>query len=112
MSRYHRYRFRKIDSAQLQNLLAKADANVDDFIYVTGRSLPQVNGFIHSTREDYSPTIAEVLLLELAARGLIHIDKICEIAEEYFLDTGPQPGQVETPAPTGEAQVQFTRRRT
>lgn len=113
MNPHHRYRFRKIRPEQLQALLDKADATVDDFMYVTGKGQTQVNGFLDSSRNDYTPTMGEVILLELAARGLIHIDKMCEIADEYFLDTGPQPpAQAEQPAPIGEALVQFTRRRT
>lgn len=92
-----RYAHRRLSPAEFSRLLNDAGFSVDDFIYLTGRRRDQLERFLTGQRQDYIPTMAEVLILELVkameARGTddswVTAQTMYDIVRTY--DAGPPP---------------------
>lgn len=82
-----RYFHRKITPGEFRALLAKGRMKVRDFMFVTGRTYHQVNDFLlganTENRRAYTPTMADVVVLELCARNPAMLDQLTEIANDY-----------------------------
>ncbi len=89
-----KYTHRRVDAAEFSALLNRASFTVDDFLYLTGRRRQQLERFFGGRSQEYVPTMAEVLILELAiaaqGTGLDDewvITQMFEIVGKY--DPGP-----------------------
>lgn len=63
----NRYTFRRVTPQEFRALLKAAKMDLGDFTYITGRQRLQVNAFLDGLIERWQPTMADVMLLELAA---------------------------------------------
>ena len=68
-------------------MLNRARLSLQDFLYISGRRRDQVEGFLTQSSGDkpspYTPTMGDVMLVELAARGEDNIEIMFDIADRY-----------------------------
>lgn len=81
-----KYFHRRVTPREFSLLMRKAGMRVNDFLFLTGRSIIQVSKFLDDEpNPSYTPTMGDVLLLEMAARDPNTLDRMMAIANEYSL---------------------------
>lgn len=84
-----KYFHHRIGAAEFNALMHKAGLRMNDYLFLTGRSVVQLGKFLNSDpKAPFTPPMADVLILELMARDPRMKDRMMAIANEYSL--GPQ----------------------
>lgn len=85
-----KYHHRRVTPAEFTGLMRRAGMKMNDFLFLTGRHVEAVSKFLSSERNaPFTPTMGDVMILEMAARDPDALDKMTEIANEY--SAGPRP---------------------
>lgn len=85
-----KFEYRRLGPAEFKALLKRSTLSLDDFIYLAGRRREQIEYFIEGDTRHYSPTMGDVLILELATLDDANIDDMMEIVDGYSLHPSPQ----------------------
>lgn len=94
MKKVNRYKYthRRVTPDEFRALLASAGISVRDFLFLTGRAFDQVDGFVRQKalgdRRAYTPTMGDVLLLEVASRHPGMAQTMNDIVNEYSAENG------------------------
>lgn len=80
-----KYQFRRVSPTEFSALMRRGSINVNDFLFITGRRREQVLRFLTegAGKASWTPTMGDVLILELCARDPAMIDTLTAIANEY-----------------------------
>jgi hypothetical protein len=72
--------------------MRNAGMKMNDFLFLTGRSIIAVGKFLNEEKgAPFTPTMGDVLILELAARDPKMLDRMTAIANEYSLGPAAAP---------------------
>lgn len=83
-----RYRYRPISPEEFSRLLKESTLSLDDFLYLTGRRRDVMEHFLAGTRHDFTPTMGDVLIVELAKLDKEGIDDMFELVGRHFEGKG------------------------
>lgn len=83
------YHFRRISPDEFRALLKAAGMSIGDFTYITGRKRLQINAFLDGYIERWQPTMADVMILELAADRPT-LEDMFDVSHRYLEDNGTQ----------------------
>lgn len=87
-----KYHHRRLSQSEFNALRREANMSLNDFLYLTGRHGKVVSAFMRSDADDpdsnahrWIPTMADALILELAARYPPTLELMRQIADEYSI---------------------------
>lgn len=79
-----KYFHRRVTPKEFSALMHKAGMRLNDFLFFTGRQSLAVGRFLsNQPNAPYTPTMGDVMLLELVARDPSMKDVMLDIANEY-----------------------------
>ncbi len=99
-----RFRYTKPTPDEFMDLAKRGGVQLNDFLLLSGRHAVAVLAFIRGTPDGpYVPTMADVMILELAAENPALVDHMIEIANKYAYveDKPPKVKAVEYEPPEG-----------
>ena len=83
-----KYHHRRLGSIEFRVLMHRAGLSLNDFLFLTGRRVTQVKPFLDGAENPtWTPTMGDVMLLELCARTKSARARMIEIANEYSTST-------------------------